>query len=143
MTKKKSRYCTIESYNPDPSVRYEQNSGERVTIEGESYTISELMARHNRMHYPETERPGFYEDTEDFDGIDFQKLPGMDIHDRMELYAQTEQRAAKAREKLEAALKAKEDEAPDNANERSGESKGGGNKPPSNESPTPPAPDEP
>lgn len=108
--KKSSKYVSCETYDPKDGRTYEEVGGQGMTIEGEAYTIRELMARHMNMNLPDVEKEGFFEDTEDFDFPDLSKLKQMDIFDRMDLYGRVEDKMRLAQKKLEAYQKEKEAE---------------------------------
>jgi len=113
------KYASIATYNPHDNVRFEYNSGKKITVEGESYTIQELWARHANKHDPALERSTFFADTEDFDSIDLSKLGNMDLHDRQVLYEEVTEKARKALEKIAEHKKALEEVETQESDERS------------------------
>ncbi len=52
------------------------------TIQGDSYTIKELLEKHTTGILPEIERKGQYPESVNFDDIDYSKVVQMDIVDQ-------------------------------------------------------------
>jgi hypothetical protein len=119
MAAKKSKYASIETYNPSDAVRYEPVSDEKLTVTGESYTIQELFARYQKGHNPVQGSNAYYEDTLDFGAVDLSKLRGMDIFDRTELYRELKEKADSALKLIEEHQKQSEASKAQESDERS------------------------
>ena len=63
----------------------EKTIGETMTVQGESYTILELLQKHTQGIDTNIERQTHYDDDADFDSMDKSKLQSMDLVDIDEL----------------------------------------------------------
>lgn len=93
-----SKFNSILTYKFDAPAHFEKVEGKSLTIQGESYTVKELFARHMAGQLPNLADESFYEDTEDFNAIDFQKLRYADPFDKAELFREVQEKARKAAE---------------------------------------------
>lgn len=98
-------------YKPLPR---SNNKGPSKAIQGEAYTIRELLHKHTRGIMPPVMRNGQYMDDADFDSIDMEKVNRMDIVDKHEIYQQQTdiitQIEESEREKRKQAKKAKNEQ---------------------------------
>lgn len=56
----------------------EVNTSPSLTVEGEAYTVAELLIKHTNGIYPNIGRIGTFED-QNFDGVDLEKVGSMDL----------------------------------------------------------------
>lgn len=96
MTKLKSRYLTCETYNCCDPVCFEHPKGESMTVVGDSYSVKELFDRYLKGQVVNVERETFWEDTKDFDAIDFQALKHADPFEKEQLLLDVKAKAEKA-----------------------------------------------
>lgn len=95
------QFITISSYVPTADYVSEKFTGKTMTVQGESYTIAELFQRHMAGQLPQLNDQSFYQDTDDFDMIDFNALRSADPFDRMEMIREISEKAKTAMDKLE------------------------------------------
>lgn len=93
-------FISIVDYNSADPSHFEHVSGESRTVQGDSYTVQELFERHMKGQLPFLSDQSFYEDTEDFDAIDFQKLRHADPYEKVELLQDVQAKAKKAEDAL-------------------------------------------
>lgn len=58
------------------------------TIQGETYTIRELLRKHQSGAMPDVARNPIWEDTDDFESLDLQKISRLDISEKTQLTQQ-------------------------------------------------------
>jgi hypothetical protein len=103
MSKKiQKRFISIVDYDHCAEHCTETIDEPSMTVAGESYTIQELMARHQNMNDPGVDHEVYWEDTDDFDMPDIGKLRKLDIFEQHELLAQVQEKAKAAQLKIEA-----------------------------------------
>jgi len=66
----------------------EINLSPSKTIQGESYTIQELLKKHASGNMPDIERNGVYQDDENIDSMDMEKYQRLDLADRQRIASQ-------------------------------------------------------
>ena len=125
MTKKPAKFIGTLGYERPESIRFEYNSGEVVTVEGEALTIQEIFERNLNNHDPLVARLTYYEETEDFDFPDLSKVAKLDLFEQAQLYREVETKASEARKAIEEHRRKQEKEEARLASERSVESESG------------------
>lgn len=101
---------STQNYTPDPG---EKPSGVSLTVPDDSYTIKELLARHEAGLGLGIQRLGNYdlgEDDEDHDAIDMNQFQQLDITDKEILLENTREIQADAKRKVAEHKKRKEKE---------------------------------
>ncbi|MBA7535645.1 hypothetical protein ES705_27903 [subsurface metagenome] len=59
----------------------EKNSGNSVTVPGQSYTVGELLEKHIQGNLPDVRRQEYYEEDPDLDNMDPTQKPDFDLAD--------------------------------------------------------------
>ena len=108
---KKGKHITVDQYDPNADYNFEKVSGESMTEPDQAYTVAELMARH--VWPSDLERPVHWgeEDEQDFDMPDMSKIAGLDLHDKLELFRDLEDRAKAAQDAIDRQIVEDEKEA--------------------------------
>lgn len=98
---KKSKYISTETYNSEAPYVFEVIRAKSMTIQGESYTIEELFERFKTGALAGIERPVYFEDTQEFDSIDFQRLKYADPFEKQTMLLEVKEKADKAIKAIE------------------------------------------
>lgn len=83
---------------------FEVSSPEIVTIQGDTFSIKELVQKMNQGLVPQY-REGHYPDEEDIDALDYGALSNLDIAERAEIKAEIDQRVSELQEAVKKAEK--------------------------------------
>jgi len=75
-----------------------------LTIQGESYTIRELLKKHASGNMPDIEKEGVFQDDSNLDSMDMEKYQRLDLADRQRIASQN----AESIMQKEQAIKAKQ-----------------------------------
>jgi hypothetical protein len=75
------KYNTPYNYVHDPT-KGEINEGRSLTLQGEAYTIKEILDRHTTGILPDQGREDWFYGTEDFDEPDLEKFLGEDLFEK-------------------------------------------------------------
>lgn len=92
------KFKTQLTYAVTPA-SYERIDGPSLTVEGESYTITELMRKHILGQAPNVAREAIYIDQDD-DGYDIEKLRDSDLVERDEVKASNTLKIKELEEKV-------------------------------------------
>lgn len=98
---KKRKYISSETYSHDEERCYEHPTGVSQTVAGESYTVKELFDRYAAGQVVGIQRESYYEDTQDFDAIDFQALRYADPFEKQELLEEVQAKAKRASDAIQ------------------------------------------
>lgn len=108
--KKKQKFVSSQSYNHAIHSRPEDVTGESLTVSGEAYTVQELFERYAQGQIPNIRDNSYWEETSDFDSIDFNQLRYADPYEKAELLEEVKQKAEKAQKALKDWISSKETE---------------------------------
>lgn len=99
---KKSKYISSTGYNAaDPSCFERLSENDSKTVQGESYTISELIDRYYKGLIVDVERQVFDAELEDFDSIDLDRLSVADPFEKQMILEEVSQKAKAASDAIE------------------------------------------